>query len=204
MELFNIENVIKIIDNYSSFGVFLLVMLEYANVPLPSELVLPFVGILVANGKLDFFHAILLSILGGIIGSLINYGLGWYFGNPLIKYILKKFPKTKKSIKKSMYYIQKYNKISVLIARIIPVARTFISIPAGVINMNMYSFIVYSAVGITLWNLFLITLGYLVGNNIHLVSQLLTQYSIVIFLLIIVFIVYLYIRKSASNKSKDM
>lgn len=202
MELFNIENIIQIIDSYSSLGVFFIVMLEYANVPLPSELVLPFVGILVSKGNLDFSYALLLSVLGGIIGSLINYGLGWYFGNPLIKYIFKKFPKTKESIKKSMYYIQKYDKISVLIARIIPIARTFISIPSGVTKMNIYSFTLYSTIGITLWNSFLITLGYLVGNNIHLISKLLTRYSIIISLLIILFIFYVFIKKNPLNKPK--
>ena len=122
----DINTIQEFIHQYGLISVFVLVMLEYANIPLPSEIVLSFVGLMVASGNLSLSSAVIVSILGGIIGSIINYFIGLYFGKPVVKYIVKRFPKTKKSITSSMDLLKKYDKLAVLFARTIPLARTFI------------------------------------------------------------------------------
>ena len=75
----------SLIEQYGLISIFLIVMLEYANFPLPSEVVLPFIGIMVSKGNIDFGLALTISIIGGIVGSTINYLLGLYFGKPILK-----------------------------------------------------------------------------------------------------------------------
>ncbi|MFR4764954.1 MAG: DedA family protein [Paraclostridium sordellii] len=84
----------------------------------------------------------------------------------------KKFPSTKKSIKSSYRWISKYDKVSTMLSRLVPVARTFISIVAGVIKMNLIAFIVYSTIGIGIWNTILIYAGYLLGDKLHLITYI--------------------------------
>jgi membrane protein DedA with SNARE-associated domain len=193
----DINTVQEFIHQYGLISVFVLVMLEYANIPLPSEIVLSFVGIMAASGNIDFSSAVIVSILGGIIGSLINYFIGLYFGKPVVKYIVKKFPRTKKSVTSSMDLLKKYDKLAVLFARTIPLARTFISIPAGILKMNIFVFIIYSTIGISIWNFILIYLGYILGDNIHTVFYIMETYSIIVVATFVILLgLYYFKRKS--------
>ena len=173
------------IEQYGLISIFLVVMLEYANFPLPSEIVLPFVGLMIAQGNINFSLAVIVSILGGIIGCITNYLIGLYFGKPVLKYMIKKYPKTQNSIKTSMWWINKYGKISVMLARVVPVARTVISIPAGIGKMNLSIFVLYSTIGISIWNMVLIYLGYILGNNLTEIVNIIKNYSLIVVLLLV-------------------
>lgn len=183
------------IENYGLLSIFVIVMLEYANLPLPSEVVLPFVGIMVAKGNISFALAITVSVFAGIIGSITNYLIGLYFGKPIIKYLLNKFPRTKSSVKSSIWHLNKYGKLSVMLARVIPLARTAISIPAGAIKMNILTFILYSSIGIGVWNFILIYLGYILGDNLQKIAYIVKNYSIIVAILSIVIGYIYYIKK---------
>ena len=97
-----------------------------------------------------------------------------------------RFPSTKKSIRASYSWIKKYDKSSIMISRLIPVARTFISIIAGVIKMNVIAFIIYSTIGISLWNLILISAGYILGDKLHIIIPILKRCSLFVIILIII------------------
>lgn len=185
----------SLIEQYGLISIFLIVMLEYANFPLPSEVVLPFIGIMVSKGNIDFGLALTISIIGGIVGSTINYLLGLYFGKPILKYMMKKYPKTRYSIKSSMGWMNKYGKISVMLARGIPVARTIISIPAGINKMNINIFVLYSTIGISLWNTILIFLGYILGDNLSNIAYLIKNYSLIVGIVLVSVIVIIYSKK---------
>ncbi len=189
------------IEQYGLISLFLIVMFEYANFPLPSEIVLPFLGIMIAEGNINFVLALIISILGGIVGSITNYFLGFYFGKPLLKYLIKKYPKFKKSVNSSMSYIDKYGKLSVMVARVVPLARTVISIPAGIIKMNLLSFTVYSSIGIGIWNTVLIYLGYVLGDNLHMIGYLIKNYSLMLVLLLVIGIIWYFIKRKTKNNS---
>lgn len=180
---------------YGLISIFIVVALEYANAPLPSEIVLPFAGILATEHNMSIYSVISVSILGGIIGSLTNYYLGYKFGNPLLYKIKEKYPRTKKAIKESNKYMEKYDRYAVMVSRIVPIARTFISIVAGVTRMNVFSFIFYSTIGISIWNIFLIFIGYIIGDNMDKIAIILSNYTklvlvTLIFVLIVGFIIY--------------
>lgn len=185
----------EFIKNYGIVSIFIIVALEYANAPLPSELVLPLVGILALKFDMSLSLVIIASILGGLFGSIINYYLGYKFGQPLLALIKNKYPKTKKSIKASYRWLAKYEKISVMLSRLVPLARTFISIVAGVTKMNVVEFAIYSGIGIAVWNTILIFIGYILGNNMSLISTILKNYSnVLIVILGVVFVGYIIIR----------
>ena len=188
-----------LIQQYGLISIFLVVLLEYANFPLPSEVVLPFIGIMVAGGNIDFTLALIVSIIGGIVGSITNYLLGLYFGKPLLKYMVKKYPKIKPSIDSSVWWMNKYGKISVMLARVVPVARTVISIPAGINKMNINIFILYSTIGISLWNAILIFLGYMLGDNLSQIAYILKNYSVIVGIVLAIVAIF-YIIKIKSKK----
>ncbi len=171
----------------------------YATFPLPSEVVLPFIGIMVAGGNINFTLALIVSILGGIVGSITNYLLGLYFGKPLLKHMVKKYPKIKPSIDSSVWWMNKYGKVSVMLARVVPVARTVISIPAGINKMNINIFILYSTIGISLWNALLIFLGYILGDNLSQIAYIIKNYSVVVGIVLAVVAIF-YIIKMKSKK----
>ena len=91
----NLEMILEeFIINYGLLSIFILVALEYANLPLPSEVILPLIGMVSFGYELNIIEVIIVSTLGGIFGSLINYYLGYYLGDPIVVYIKKKIPKT--------------------------------------------------------------------------------------------------------------
>ena len=192
----------EFILNYGIISIFIIVALEYANLPLPSEIVLPLAGILASEYNMNIILVILASIIGGIVGSLTNYYLGYCFGNPLIYKLKKKYPKTKRAIKESYRWMEKYEKISVMLSRLVPIARTFISIVAGVTRMGVWEFILYSSVGISLWNTILILIGFVIGDNMNQISYILGTYSKAIaILLVISFIIYLVLKNKNVNRN---
>ena len=197
----NLEMILEeFIINYGLLSIFILVALEYANLPLPSEVILPLIGMVSFGYELNIIEVVIVSTLGGIFGSLINYYLGYYLGDPIVVYIKKKIPKTKKLIKASYHFLQKYDKISVLLSRLIPLARTFISIIAGVIRMNVGTFTIYSSLGILIWNSVLISAGYIVSDNIEIIGLMISRYSILIMIIGLIGVaIYLYKWKMKSK-----
>ena len=190
----------EFIKNYGLLSVFIIVMLEYANLPLPSEIVLPVVGIFAFEYNIDFIQVLVVSVLGGILGSVINYYLGLKLGKPFIETLATKFPKTKKSIKSSYLWIKKYDKRSIMLSRLVPVARTFISIVAGVVKMNIIAFIIYSTIGISIWNLLLISAGYLLGDNLNIITVMLKKYSIIVGILVVLVMIFYYMKSKTKSK----
>ena len=193
----------EFILNYGLISIFIIVALEYANFPLPSEIVLPFVGIISHQYDISLALAILVSITGGIFGSLINYFIGYRYGNPLVFKLKEKFPKSKKAIKESYRWMDKYENMSVMYSRLIPLARTVISLVAGVTKMDIRKFIIFSTVGITIWNTVLIMLGYIVGDNMHKIESILGSYSKLIIVIILLTTVVFLVSKKKKNNIND-
>jgi len=132
-------------------GVMLASAIESACIPLPSEVIFPFSGFLVAQGKFSFFWVMFYGMLGQVLGSLLAYAIGWYGALPLLikygKYVLIK----EKEIHHAQEWFHKYGEGAVFWGRLLPVIRTFISLPAGVARMNLGKFLAYTIVGCAPW-----------------------------------------------------
>ena len=194
-----IEWIITFADQLGYLGIFISVALEYACFPISSEILLPLIGILVYNGRLKYLFAIITSIFAGIFGSTICYIIGVFGGVPLLNYSKRKFPKTRNTIDSLNNWFSKYGKITVLLARIVPITRTYISILAGAQRLNYITFITYSSIGIASWNTVLILIGYFLGDNFGLITDILKRYSNIAIILLISIFVFV---KLKNNKEK--
>ncbi|NJA35978.1 DedA family protein, partial [Clostridioides difficile] len=116
---------------YGLISVFVLIMIEYACFPLPSEVVLPLCGAIAARNHFGFLTILILSIIAGILGSIFCYTVGNWGGKSIINKIIEICPKAKKGIFASQDYFNKYSSISVCVCRLIPLCRTYISFIAG-------------------------------------------------------------------------
>lgn len=203
MEVINyLTNYITYIVNEIGYvAVVIITAMEYAGFPMmPSEVILPAIGILAAKGEITYLGALSFSILGGLIGSLLCYFLGYYGGGVFIEKIILKFPKTKKNIETINNWFEKYGKLAIFFARLVPLTRTYISIIAGTAKFNKKTFILFSVMGIIIWNSILVSLGYFIGHNWSYIHLIIKQYSI--FASIIIFIVILLViyKKLISRK----
>jgi len=146
-------------------GILLLMALESACMPVPSEIVMPFAGYLAYQGELDFWLVTLVGALGCTVGSIVAYVFGFYAGRPLVlrygKYILIR----EKHLTTAEKWFEKYGDKATFIARLLPVVRTVISLPAGIAKMNFKKFVFYSFVGSFPWTLMLTYVGYWLGPN---------------------------------------
>lgn len=160
----------SLLDYLSQYGIvfiFIIIFLEYLNLPgLPAGIIMPVAGLWVSRGNMNFLIVVILSVVAGLIGSWCLYFLGFYGGNFLLEKYTTKFPKQKQYIENKLEYLRNKGGKGVFISRLIPVARTIIAIPAGVLKMNFLKFTVYSAMGIFIWNIVFISAGYILGEGI--------------------------------------
>jgi membrane protein DedA with SNARE-associated domain len=152
---------------YGPVVIFVIVFLEYLNLPgFPAGVILPLAGIWAYQGGIGLGMALLLSVLAGLCGSWVLYWLGRLGGEFFLNRYVHKFPKQKNVIKRTMERIRKKGYICIFICKLIPMIRTVISIPAGVLKMDFVGYTLFSAMGITIWNLAFVGAGYFFGESI--------------------------------------
>ncbi len=161
------NSILNYLSQYGVIFIFIIVFLEYLNLPgLPAGIIMPLAGLCVSRGEMNFLLVLVLSVIAGLIGSSVLYFLGFYGGNFLLEKYTNKFPKQKKYIDEKLEYLRSKGYIGIFISRLIPVARTIIAIPAGLLKMNFFKYTVYSAMGIFIWNATFISAGYILGEGI--------------------------------------
>ena len=148
-------------------GLFALMVLESMSLPIPSEVFLPLAGYPIYTGKMSFGPALAVSTLGGLIGSLVIFYLGLLLGRPVVYSIARKLGVSNRSLAKSESWLSGKGSCAVLIARFVPGIRSAISIPSGVLKMNVLRFSVVTAIGSFGWSLFLMYVGYSVGPELQ-------------------------------------
>jgi membrane protein DedA with SNARE-associated domain len=152
-------------------GVFVLMTLESACIPIPSEIIMPFSGFLVTTGKLNIWGVTLAGALGNLVGAVITYAIGFYGGRPFILKYGKYFFVKEKEVHHAEKFFAKWGDWSVFLSRNLPVIRTFISLPAGVAEMPFIKFAVFSFLGSIPWCFALTYLGFVLGSNWMVIRQ---------------------------------
>jgi len=158
------------INQCSYLGVFVLMALESMIAPIPSELVMPFAGFLIFSGHFDPLAVMVASSLGSIVGSLLSYGMG-RLGEPVVLHYGRYLLLNPHHLEWTKKFFNRHGGKTIFISRFIPVVRHLISIPAGLARMSLIPFILYTAVGATLWNGFLTYLGVRLKENWRIVQQ---------------------------------
>jgi len=139
-------------------GVFILMALESMIAPVPSEMVMPFAGFLIYTREFTILGVLLASSLGSIAGSLFSYWLGRK-GEPVVLKFGRYLMLNPHHLEWTEMFFDKYGSRTIFISRFIPVVRHLISIPAGLGKMSLLPFVLYTAIGATIWNMFLALLG---------------------------------------------
>lgn len=184
-----------IINSLGYLGIFGAAALEYACFPVSSEILLPFIGYSVYMGKLNLPLAVLFSTIGGVIGCSFCYGAG-RFGRGIMDNIFsKRFCSVKLGIEKAEKYFVNQGKHSVFFGRLMPIVRTYISFPAGMAKMNYLTFLGYSSAGALLWNTFLISLGYYMGEHWEEISLFFGNNKIAISLIVLMLVGIVWVNK---------
>ena len=157
-------------------GIFLLMVMESATLPVPSEIVLPLGGYLVYTGQLEFWSVVVVATLGSLVGTMIDYGIGYYLGRPAVLRYGRIVRFSHERLETTERWFSGHGDGVVLLARFVPLLRTLIAFPAGIVRMDPKRFIAYSAVGIFVWDVALVYLGVVAGQNSKTIGTVLQSY----------------------------
>ena len=187
------EMIIEIMNNFGYLGVFLLIAIENVFPPIPSEVILLFGGFMTTFSDMNIVGVIIASTLGSILGAIVLYYIGKILNKERLKKIITSKPgkrlKPEDIDKADNWFDTKGNK-TVFFCRFVPIIRSLISIPAGMSEMPMKKFLIYTTAGSLIWNAALTIAGSIVGENWTSIVDIMDQYShIILVLLIIIFIV---------------
>ncbi len=183
-------------------GVILLMGIESANIPLPSEVIMPFSGYLVFTGRFNLFWVAVAGGLGCLWGSLLSYWVGAKGGRPLIEKYGKYVLISHHDLDMADRWFAKWGIATVFIGRLLPVIRTFISFPAGIARVNIWKFSVYTFVGSFIWSYFLAWVGMKLGENWDSIKVYFHKFDVAIGIMIILGITWWIWRHVRHSKLK--
>ncbi len=191
--------VVQVIDSIGYMGVFFLMALDSFNIPIPSEVTMPFAGFLASRGNFSFWLVVLAGTVGSYIGSVASYYLAeWLIKNR--QKLFLHFILSDAFLQKAQAWFLKYGSASVFFGRIIPIVRTFISLPAGLGHVPFKKFTYLTIAGSFVWSLFLTYIGWILGENWDDVRDYFHQFDVVIALCIGAGIVWWVYRHVATRK----
>ena len=186
-------------------GVALLMFLENVFPPIPSELIMPLAGFTAGRGDLSFVWVVVAGSLGSLLGQLPLYYLGRLVGEEKLVRWAERYGKllavSGNDVRRADDWFDKHGTKAVFFARLVPGLRSLISIPAGISEMPMPKFLLYSAVGTTLWVVILTALGGLLGQNYDLVDTYLGPVAFVVVGGLAVFAVFWIVRRRRQQRS---
>ena len=190
-------------------GVAFLIFLENLFPPIPSEAILPLAGFLAGQGRLLLPAVIVAATVGAVAGALVLYGLGAWFGDRRLRWLVNRYGKwlalSEEDIDLANRWFGLHGGKAVLLCRLLPIVRSIISIPAGLRQMSLPLFILYTAIGSGLWNSVLVIGGWWLGENWEEVGDYVSylEYPVLIVVLLAVAL-YLWKRVLSKPRSRKM
>jgi len=188
-----IDFIVATVGAWGYPGIFLMMALESSFFPFPSEVVMIPAGYLAYRGEMNLFLAILAGIGGSLVGAVFNYWLALKLGRPFLarygKYVLVK----EHTLQRMEDFFARHGHISTFTGRLIPAVRQYISLPAGLARMNLFTFSLYTSLGAGIWVAILALLGYFIGHNEAMLKEYLRLITAALLVGIVV-LVTVYIR----------
>jgi len=173
--------IIAVISATGHFGILLMMAIESACIPLPSEIIMPFSGYLVYTGRFtSLLWVATVGALGCNLGSAVAYAVGYYGGRPLVERYGSYLLLSKSELDWADRFFARYGDATVFISRLLPVVRTFIALPAGIARMPQLRFHIYTFVGSWPWCLGLAYLGMKAGENWRYLGKYFHQFDKII------------------------
>ncbi len=199
------EWITNTMNSLGYIGIALLMFLENLFPPIPSELIMPLAGFTVSQGKMELIPAIAAGVIGTILGAFPWYYLGKIVDEARLEKIADKYGKwifvSATDINKANKWFDKQGIKAVLLGRLVPGIRTLISLPAGINNMKMSSFVIYSTIGTLMWVSLLTIGGYILGDNYALLEKYIGPFSKIALLTLGFLFVIWVIRKQMKKQS---
>lgn len=186
--------VIATISRFGYGGIVLLMAIESACIPLPSEVIMPFSGYLVYRGELHLQLVALAGAVGCVLGSIVAYYVGAWGGRPLIEKYGKYVLISHHDLALADRWFARHGDITVFVGRLLPVIRTFIAFPAGVARMRLGRFNLYTFLGSYLWSLGLAWIGMKLGEHWDSLSVYFHRFDALIGIVLLVSVVW-YVRR---------
>ncbi|AYA77690.1 DedA family protein [Bacillus sp. Y1] len=179
------EWIFSIIENYGYLGVFLIIVIENVFPPIPSELVLPFSGFMTTKTELSVAMMIVASTAGSVVGGTILYYIGTILDVERLEKIVDRWGKylqlKREDVYKADAWFDRYGIWTVFFCRMVPLLRSLISVPAGMSNMKMPLFLLFTLLGTAIWNTLLIVIGAKLGENWTQILSYTEVYSDIIY-----------------------
>ncbi len=159
---------LQLVETLGPVGVGFSILLETVIPPIPSEAVLGLAGVLIRSGEMDVVPVILFATLGSILGAIFFYYVGRALGPRRSHAFLDRLPLVETAdVDRTFAWFERHGRSAVFFGRMVPIVRSFISVPAGVVKMPFGQFVLYSAAGSLIWNSLLVTLGVAAGDFIQ-------------------------------------
>lgn len=198
--------ILSVIESTGYLGIFFLMILENVFPPIPSEVVIPLAGFAAAEGELHLAGVIIAAILGGIIGCIPWYILGYVFGLNRLKQLSTKYGRlmtlNAEDIDRAQEWFLKHGHMAVFFGRLMPTVRSLISVPAGIAHMKFWTFLWYSFLGTSIWTLALLFSGYVLQSQYEKISVYVDFISNAIIIAIVALYLYRVITFKHSKPEK--
>lgn len=182
--------VIHIISTLGYGGVFVAMAIESACIPLPSEIILPFTGYMVFLGRFGLWQATLAATLGNLFGAMVAYYVGVWGGRPFLKRYGRYFFFNEQEFAWTERLFARHGEITVFLGRVLPVVRTFISLPAGIARMNPVKVAFYSVIGALPWCFLLIVAGEKLGAKWNALKPFFHRFDLLIGVFVVLSLAY--------------
>jgi membrane protein DedA with SNARE-associated domain len=159
---------LDLVDKLGAVGVGLTILIETVIPPIPSEAVLGAAGVLINSGRMSIVPVILFATLGSLVGALFFYAIGRALGPERSRSFLNRLPLVEdEDVENTFAWFERHGRPAVLLGRMVPIVRSFVSVPAGVVRMPLPEFLLFTAIGSLIWNTVLVSLGVAAGDFIE-------------------------------------
>jgi membrane protein DedA with SNARE-associated domain len=194
---------VGVMETLGAPGAGLVIAIENLFPPLPSEVILPLAGFTASRGSLGLVEAIAFTTLGSVVGAWALYGLGAWLGRSRVRAIVNKMPlMSADDFDKTEVWFGKHGPKAVFFGRMVPLFRSFISLPAGVERMNPLLFTGLTAAGSLIWNSIFVVAGFYLGENWHLVEQYAGVFQKIVIAVVVALVVWFVVTRVRSIRSR--
>lgn len=186
--------IIQLISAHGYSAVFILMLLESMLLPIPSEVTMAYAGFLAQQGHVNLWLVIFVGAFANLVGSVIAYAVGYYLEDAVLLSLIRKYGKfiflREHEYVKALTWFEKYGAGVTFFSRILPVVRTFISLPAGLAKMNIWKFSAYTFAGCFIWSALLTYMGFVLGKNWDSLHGLFQKFQIGIIVSLVLLVLW--------------
>jgi len=195
----------NIIASAGYAGLGLVMLLENLFPPIPSEIILPLAGSMTLQHRFTLVGVTVVGTAGSVAGALVLYGLGWWLDESRVRVLLRHYGRyamlSEADLDRALAWFNRYGEPTIFFARLVPIVRSLISVPAGLARMSMLRFVGFTVLGTGLWSFFLAGAGRILGANWSRVADFVSDYQTVVIVLITTVVILFFVQRVRSRRN---